>query len=81
MLPLKQQRNRCPIMANEELPKEPKNMTQGAITQDAQGRDHGRPAPGATSRRAQAWAPGNQAKPRFQTQHIQANPPCPHCPT
>ena len=37
VLTSKQQRNRCPITVNEELPKEPTNNNQGAIIQDAQG--------------------------------------------
>lgn len=37
VLTLKQQRNRCPITVNKELPKEPTDTNHGAIAQSAQG--------------------------------------------
>lgn len=57
VLTLKQQGNRYATMMNEQLPKEPERMSQGAVTQGAQARDPGRPATGATSSSPQAWAP------------------------
>lgn len=37
MLTLKRQEDKCPVVANEELPKKPKNTNQGAVRQDARG--------------------------------------------
>lgn len=56
-------------MANEELPKEPKNINQGAIMEDARGQGPGEASNGATSfsfqaraqRKWSAWAPGDPA--------------------
>lgn len=49
------------------LPKEPKNMDQGAITQDAHGQWPWRPAPGATSSSSQAWALGQSPNSQLNT--------------
>lgn len=54
-------------MANEELPKEPKNINQGAVMEDAQGPGPWEASNGATSfsfqaraqRKWSAWALGD----------------------